>query len=83
MYYIVVIMALLIVGLMWFFLAGGVQAVQEAFNPELASTNFATSGNWTTFNLANDFMNNLWIFFLVFLVIGLGYYGYIEAQRRI
>ena len=83
MYFIVVIMALLIVGLMWFFLAGGVQAIQEAFNPELSSDNFATQGNWGSFNLANDFINNLWIFFLAFLVLGLGYYGYIEAQRRV
>jgi hypothetical protein len=48
----------------------------------LASTNFATSNNWNTFNLANTFMNNLWMFFLVFLVLGLTYYGYVEAQRR-
>jgi hypothetical protein len=82
MYFVVVIMALIIVGAMWFFYANGVQAIQEAFNPMLASTNFATSNNWNTFNLANTFMNNLWMFFLVFLVLGLTYYGYVEAQRR-
>ena len=82
MYFVVVIMALIIVGAMWFFYANGIQAIQEAFNPMLASTNFATNNNWNTFNLANTFMNNLWMFFLVFLVLGLAYYGYIEAQRR-
>ena len=82
MYFVVAIMALLIVGAMWFFYANGIQAIQEAFNPDLASTNFATANNWNVFNLANDFMNNLWMFFLVFLVLGLAYYGYIEAQRR-
>lgn len=82
MYFVVVIMALVIVGAMWFFFANGVQAIQEAFNPSLASDRFATTANWNTFNLANTFMNNLWIFFLVFLVLGLAYYGYNEAQRR-
>jgi len=75
-------MALIIVGIMWFFLAGGIQAIQTAFNPELASDHFATEGNWNSFNLANIFINNLWMFFLVFLVLGLMYYGYNEAQRR-
>ena len=82
MYFVVVIMAIIIIGAMWFFYANGIQAIQEAFNPMLASTNFATANNWSTFNLANTFMNNLWMFFLVFLVLGLAYYGYIEAQRR-
>lgn len=75
-------MALVIVAAMWFLYANAVQSVEEAFNPMLASDNFATQGNWNTFNLANGFVNNLWMFFLVFLVLGLGYYGYNEAQRR-
>jgi hypothetical protein len=82
MYFVVAIMALFIVGAMWFFYANGIQAIQEAFNQDLASTNFASTSNWNTFNLANTFMNYIWMFFLVFLVLGLGYYGYIEAQRR-
>jgi hypothetical protein len=81
-YFVVVIMAIAIVGFMWFFFAVGIQAIQTAFNPMLASTNFASTNNWNTFNLANTFMNNLWMFFLVFLVLGLAYYGFVEAQRR-
>lgn len=75
-------MALVIVGAMWFFFTTGIQKVQEAFNPMLASDQFATDGNWESFDLANTFVNNLWVLFLVFLVLGLGYYGYNEAQRR-
>ena len=82
MYFVVVIMALIIVGATWFFFANGIQAIEQAFNPQLASTNFASTGNWNTFNLANDFVNNIWVFFLAFLVLGLMYYGYIESQRR-
>jgi len=82
MYFVVVIMCLAIVGLMWFFFANAIQAIQEAVNPQLASNLFASEGNWDTFDLANTFVNNLWVFFLVFLVLGLAYYGYVEAQRR-
>ena len=82
MYFVVVIMALAIVGVMWFFYANGIQSVQENVNSQLASNNFATAGNWNSFNLANAFVNNIWFFFLVFLILGLAYYGYNEAQRR-
>ena len=82
MYFVVAIMALFIVGAMWFFYANGIQAVQEAFNEGLSSEHFASAQNWNAFNLANTFVINIWMFFLVFLVIGLAYYGYIEAQRR-
>jgi Na+/H+ antiporter NhaC len=75
-------MALIIVGIVWFFFASAIQSTQEAVNPQLASTNFNTAGNWATFNLANEFMNNIWTYFLVFLILGLAYYGYNEAQRR-
>ena len=82
MYFVVVIMVIVIVGAMWFFFANGIQAIQEAFNPSLASDRFATTNNWTTFNLANTFMNNIWMFIPVFIFLGLAYYGYVESQRR-
>ena len=82
MYFVVVIALLLIGGLCWFIFASAIQSLQESFNEGFASTNFITPGNWNTFDLANTFVNNLWIFFLVFLCLGLGYYGYVEAQRR-
>ena len=82
MYFVVVIAALLIVGLCWFIFASAIQGVQESLNEGFASTNFITPGNWNVFDLANTFINNLWIFLLVFLCLGLGYYGYVEAQRR-
>ena len=75
-------MALIIVGATWFFFATAVQSVQETFNPDLASNRFATESNWNVFNLANTFVNNIWVYFLVFLVLGLAYYGYNESQRR-
>ena len=81
-YLVVALMALAIVGAFWFFFGNGIQAVEESVNPQLASDNFATEGNWNAFNLANNFVNNIWMFFLVFLLLGLGYYGYNEAQRR-
>lgn len=82
MYFVVVVAALLIVGLCWFIFSSAIQGVQESLNEGFASTNFITEGNWNVFDLANTFINNIWVFFLVFLCLGLGYYGYIEAQRR-
>ena len=82
MYFVVLVMCVLVVGIMWFFFANAIQTVQESVNPLLGNSSFASQANYNTFNLANTFMNNLWLFFLVFLVLGLAYYGYVEAQRR-
>jgi hypothetical protein len=76
-------MALVIVGAMWFFFSNVVQSIQETFLDSTASDMWATSGNWNSWSLAATLVNNIWKFFLVFLVIGLIYYGYIEAQRRL
>lgn len=82
MYFVVVVMALFAVGAYWFFFANGVQSIEESINPTITSDKVATTGNWDSWVLANTFVNNIWLFFLVFLVIGLAYYGYNEAQRR-
>ena len=82
MYFVVVVMVIVIAGLMWFFYASAIQATQEGIRENVASDKFASANNWNIFNLANTFMNNIWTFLLVFVVIGLGYYGYVEAQRR-
>ena len=82
MYFVVVIMVLIIAGVMWFFYANAIQQVETAVNPNLGSDKFASPNNWNSFNLANTFINNLWAFLLVFVLLGLAYYGYIEAQRR-
>lgn len=76
-------MALVIVGAMWFFFSNTIQSIQETFADQTASDMWATTSNWNSYNLATTLMNNLWKFFLVFLVAGLLYYGYIEAQRRL
>jgi H+/Cl- antiporter ClcA len=81
-YFVTAIMALIIVGVMWFFFANGIQKIQEAFNPMFDSTLFASESNFNTFDLANNFVNILIMGFLVFMVLGLIYYGYVESQRR-
>jgi flagellar biosynthesis protein FlhB len=79
---VVVVVVLAIVASMWFIFGNAVQGVQNAFNENLASDRFATENNWNVFNLANNFVINMWQYFLVFVVLGLAYYGYNEAQRR-
>lgn len=82
MYIAVVILVLTIGGVAWFFLANGLQQTQEGVNTDLGSDKWASEANWNSFNLANTLVNNIWMFFLVFAVIGLAYYGYVEAQRQ-
>lgn len=76
-------MALIIVGALWFFFSNVVQNIQETFLDYTASDMWVTQGNWNSWSLSTTLMNNLWVFFLVFLVAGLTYYGYIESQRRL
>ena len=82
MYLAVVILVLVIGGVLWFFLANGIQSTQESMQEGLGSDKWASEANWNSFNLSNTLMNNIWMFFLVFAAIGLAYYGYVEAQRQ-
>ena len=67
---------------MWFFLGNAIQKIEESVNGMLVSDNFMSNGNWLAFNSANNFVNYLIVFFAVFLVLGLMYYGYNESHRR-
>ncbi len=80
--YIVFIIALIAVGAFAFIFSTAIGQVQSVINPELASSNWATTDHYDAFALAATFVNNLWILFPALLVIGLLYWGYVEAQRR-
>lgn len=81
--YIVIIIALFAVGVFSFLLANGVGVLQDAVNPQLEAENWVTTGHFDAFSLAATFVTNLWVFFVVFLVVGLLYWGYIESQRDV
>lgn len=77
-----VIAVLILGGVVWYLSMYALQSTQEGVNDMLGSDRFATEANWNSFNLANTFMNNLWLLFPAILILGLGYYLYTEAQRR-
>jgi hypothetical protein len=55
--------------------------VQTGLNAQLASDMWLTAAHWDSFDLANIFVNNLWMFMIVFVALGVLYYGYVQAQR--
>jgi hypothetical protein len=76
------IITILAVAFVWYMLARAVSAMQSGVVNQTSSEMWISDDNWNAYYLANAFMNNLWQFFLVFLVLGLLYYGYIFSQRR-
>lgn len=80
--YVAIIAVLILGGVVYYLAMYAVQTTQEGVNSMLGSDKFATEENWNSFNLANTFINNLWLFFLVVMILGMAYYGYTEAQRR-
>lgn len=80
--YIVLIMALVACGFVWYVIACAVQAVQVGVGSTISSDKWVSNSTYQTFDLANTFVNNFWTYFLVLLVLGLLYYGYIFSQRK-
>ena len=80
--YAVIILTLFAAGILSFFLATGIQQIQEAINPQLSEDKWASEDHYDTFALAATFVNYIWVYIVVFVVLGLAYYGWTEAQRR-
>jgi hypothetical protein len=71
-----------VVAILVFIFATAIQYVQVGLNTQLASTNWFNDAIWQSFKLANEFVNNFWIYLLVFAVFGVLYYGYVTAQKQ-
>ena len=81
-YYVEALVILVAVAVLVFLFSSAIQGVQINLNGQLASNNWLTEANWESFNLANTFVNNIWLFFVVFVVFGVLYYGYVTAQKQ-
>ncbi len=81
--YVVLILTLVVGAFLWYFMAVVVQSIQEATGSYYVEGNFPTAANFNTFSLANTFMNYFWTLFLVALVLGLAYYGWVYSQRKL
>lgn len=81
--YVVIIATIFAVGFFAFLFATILEQVQTAINPQLINVSrWASSDHAYTFEAAAWFVNNLWVALIAFVIFGLGYWGYTEAQRR-
>lgn len=81
--YVIIILTLIVGGALWFFVSLVVEKIQIATGPYFVEGSFPTAANFNAFSLANTFMNYFWTFFLVILVLGLAYYGWVYSQRKL
>ena len=63
-------------------MATGIAEIQTQINPDLASDQWVDTQHFDAFNLGATFVTNMWLFFPAIIILGLMYYGYVEAQRR-
>ncbi len=80
--YMVIILSLFACAFIWYVMGVCIQAVQEGTAASMASDKWVSNETYATFTLANTFVDNFWVYFLVLFVLGLLYYGYIFSQRK-
>lgn len=81
-YYVEAFVILVVAGVLVFIFSSAIQAIQTSNITQLASDKWLTPEHWESFDLANTFVNNIWLYFLVFVVIGVLYAGYVVAQKQ-
>lgn len=78
-----VLIAGLIVGVIFSFLfASAFQKIQEAFNPLLEESVWASEGHYTAFGYAATLVTNVWVYMIGFIIFILAYWVYIYNQRK-
>lgn len=83
MYLILVLIAALIILVLFSFLFSSVvENIQNAFNPTLDITSWATPEHYNTFYYAASLVTNIWTYVFVFIFFGLCYFTYTYSQRR-
>jgi hypothetical protein len=80
--YLVTVLALFAGGFFIFVMATGIQGIQEAFNPSLEESSWMDAGHFSAFNLAANFVTNIWLLFPAILLFGVAYWTYVYAQRQ-
>jgi hypothetical protein len=76
--YAVVIISLMLMAIFWFIFQQIVEAIQIS-SRSLANSFGSTS---PTYTLADQFISNIFTYFLVLMLIGMTYWAYIYSQRK-
>jgi len=77
----VVLVTLFIMAFLWFGLYAAINSVRTGVLATMDQYDVSNSTH-PNFVLADTFMSNLWVFFLVIVVLGLLYWVYLTAQRK-
>jgi len=77
----VIIVALFIMGFLFTIMYAVIVPLRAAISSTMNQYDVANS-TYTNFTLADTFMNNLWAYFLVFVVLVLLYWVYLYSQRK-
>jgi len=77
----VIIVSLFIMAFLWFIMYGPIVAIRTGVVAAMTPYDVENS-TYDSFELADTFVTNLWLYFLVIFVIGLAYWVWIYTQRR-
>jgi len=77
----VILTALFIMGFLWFALWSGVTSVRSAIASSMNQYDIANT-TYSTYELSDTFLNNMWTYFLVIFIFGILCYVFIYAQRK-
>lgn len=78
--YAVIIISLLVLAFFWFMFYTAIAPTRTAISTTM--TQYDTADPYDAFVLADLFMQNVWLYMLALVVIGLAYWGYQYSQRR-
>lgn len=59
-----------------------IEKIQDAMNPLLTQSQWATAAHYDAFYYAALFINNLWMGIVAFVIFIIAYWAYIYQQRR-
>lgn len=77
----VIVVALFLMAFIWFILWAGIVNVRGAVLSTMSQYDVADTP-YPSFELADTFLNNLWTYFLVLVVVVLLYWALIYSQRK-
>ena len=77
----VVIVTLFVMAFLWLALFSAISPLRTSIAANMAQYDVENT-TYASFELAEAFMNNVWIYFLVVVVFGLLYWCFIYSQRK-
>lgn len=77
----VVLACLFIMGFLWFCLYAVFTQIQTAVASTMSQYDIANT-TYTSYELADTFITNIWVYFLAIFLLGISYWVYIYSSRK-